>query len=139
MAGENNARGSRVSFRSSSEVQRPRASGTLTPTRREDGVKRTSAQMQLIQLMTIILIAVRVQRERKVISEAPKEQLDDIVPDLSAAEGEPGVQDQEELKGQRTVTEAQPGVLVENPSEVDHVGQDRHDTAQPGRSSGELW
>ena len=84
-------------------------------------------------------MAVPELRGRESTTDAPKEQISHIAPDLLTAEGEPGVQDKEESIGQGTTTEQPPEVIVKYTSEGDHVGQGARDTVKLGRSSGERW
>ena len=80
--------------------------------------------------MLTISIAVHGLRERRALSDAPKEQIGCIAPDLSTARKEPGVLDPGELEVQGM---AQPEVMQEG----DLVGEDAQRTAQSSGSGGE--
>ena len=88
--------------------------------------------------MTAILITVHELREREDISDVPEEQLG-IAPDLSVAEGQQGVQDQQELRGWEAIAERPPELSIERTSKGDHVGQGAYDIVRLGGSSGERW
>jgi hypothetical protein len=84
--------------------------------------------------MLAILIATHGIPERKVPSDAPKEQLSRIAPDISSNAGEELVVQDQECEDQGTVANRRTESLAEHISESYTAGEDAHETAQSGGS-----
>lgn len=84
--------------------------------------------------MPTILIAVHEPHEPETPSDAPKEQLGRVAPDLSSAEKGPGIWDQEGCNTQGTTGNQPPEKPAEYMSENDPACEDAHETLQSGGS-----